>query len=239
MSGRSVQSGNPHKAFTLIELLVVTAIIAILAALLLPALAGAKSKARSVVCLNNQRQWGLGFSIFIEDNDDQFPFEGMEIVPVNSLAMRTAWYNAVPPVIDVPALGDMPEQPVPGSRSIFSCPAAVRRNVNPTPFAPYFMVGFNGRLDPNTALRPSRSAVARPRDTILMAESTEGRTPSVTGLVAPARHEQRGVFAFVDGHAGFIRTNDYTRTPAENDDSMIEWSMERKAYWYPFSGAPP
>ena len=61
-----------HTAFTLIELLIVIAIIAILAALLLPALARAKQKGQESTCLSNLRQIGLGFSIYLNDNNDHF-----------------------------------------------------------------------------------------------------------------------------------------------------------------------
>jgi prepilin-type N-terminal cleavage/methylation domain-containing protein len=220
-----------ERAFTLMELLVVIAIIAILVALLVPALAGAKSKARGIVCLNNERHWGLGFSIYAEDNEDQFPWEGLDLPTI--LPIAAAWYNAVPPLIDVPALIDTAEPITSSTRSIFSCPAAGKIANGG------FMVGFNGRLDPNTAPRPGRAAVTSPHNTVLMAENTGGTAPFVSGLVAPARHERRGVFAFVDGYAGFVRTNDYTRTAAEDADSVMEWLSPRQVYWYPFSGAPP
>jgi prepilin-type N-terminal cleavage/methylation domain-containing protein len=62
-----------RRAFTFIELLVVISIIAILAALLFPALAGGKKKAWQTKCASNLRQMGVAIELYAGDNKDSLP----------------------------------------------------------------------------------------------------------------------------------------------------------------------
>jgi prepilin-type processing-associated H-X9-DG protein/prepilin-type N-terminal cleavage/methylation domain-containing protein len=70
--GRSFPAGRA--AFTLIELLVVVCVIAILAAMLLPALARAKGRAKSIQCVSNLRQLDLAAQIYTGDNAESYPY---------------------------------------------------------------------------------------------------------------------------------------------------------------------
>jgi len=64
-----------NRAFTLVEMLVVIAIIAILAALFLPTLAGGKKRAQRIQCISNLKQIGTAFQIFAHDHQDKFPMQ--------------------------------------------------------------------------------------------------------------------------------------------------------------------
>jgi prepilin-type N-terminal cleavage/methylation domain-containing protein len=105
------------RAFTLIELLVVIAIITILAALMFPALSGAKEHARRIGCLNNVRQFLLATRLYADDYEQWLPSgasdstnpDGVldDSVAVLSREVRTqlVFYAGNPKVLGCPSLG--------------------------------------------------------------------------------------------------------------------------------------
>jgi prepilin-type N-terminal cleavage/methylation domain-containing protein len=83
-----------RRGFSLVELLVVIAIIAVLLSILVPALSSVRSTARTVLCLSNQRQLGLAWSVYADDFAS-FAMPAAESPPNDAEADTVYWFGAV------------------------------------------------------------------------------------------------------------------------------------------------
>lgn len=156
----AVRSANPDRhAFTLIELLVVIAIIAILAAMLLPALAGAKERAKLVNCISNQRQIGVAFKLYADDNLTKFP-------PIGPNGAAFQFGGDDPHNIWDPPLWPATNRPLwiyTKSRQVYHCPAdRGLNNGDPTWSSWYFALGSSYRYNSNPWVTRTRYPLADP-----------------------------------------------------------------------------
>ena len=200
------------RGFTLIELLVVTAIIAILAALLLPVLSRAKAAARKTSCINNARQINLAMRMYADDHADAIR------ATTNGEAFYFTYKDSIQPYLS--RSGSQTNAPV------FVCPAddfdfddpvlksILWENVSGRGFhrqeysrhASYF---FNGGAPDEPDARMGGkpfSSVREPSRLVLEGE--------LSGVYSLSTHERKGgyqfnnarnVMSFVDGHVSFVR----------------------------------
>jgi len=91
------------KGFTLIELLVVIAIIAVLMAILMPALQRVKKQARAIICKNNLGQYGLASKMYLGDWEGNFPYSFQWLYKDGGTGCR--WHDASKNLNQNPDLG--------------------------------------------------------------------------------------------------------------------------------------
>ena len=221
-----------RSAFTLVELLVVVAIIAVMMALLLPALGRAREASRAVVCMSNLRQLGVAFVSYVSDNEERLP----GLSPYTQ-QLQEDWIHFFPfQDINTSAVARYLSKPV-GS-TVFRCPSddptnRYRQFGWGTYMYSYSMNYFLASVGPNWTLHGMHFlAIKHPPQTLLLYEEDETTIDDGLGTPAPdggvnllaVRHDPsrqpevlgnplasltvnanaRGNALFCDGHVEFV-----------------------------------
>lgn len=230
----SYATPQPAAAFTLVELLVVIATIAILAALLLPALGTAKTKAKRTTCLNNLGQINYAIQMYAGDNGDLLPMITNTTTSYSDSVSGTNlfMYFYKPLVMDYLGLRGAPS---PQDR-VFACPADTFYYENGPPaicktaslhdqldsyYSSYAYNGFGQSTNSLPALPAELaspapglfgwklSAITGPAKTILAAEMPAffpftWHDPERPTPTEFGFNNARNVVSFSDGHASYI-----------------------------------
>jgi len=250
-----MKPGSKH-AFTLTELLVVVPIAALLTTMLFAVSNDATQQLKAASCLNNMRQWGLGFMLYANDYNDYFPYDGLAYIPPCATGNTNAWYNVVPRYIGQTALCNLylaGTPPTPLTKSVWSCPSATNITVQPTLSNAYFMYSMSVcyHSQNNTSIEFRRNQATSPPNTILFCEEPEDSFSSTSGLYdTVTRHFGGSNFVFWDGHADWINFTNFCRSGNagcppplgniqwnESDQINGDWKAGVPYHWWPFMNA--
>jgi len=211
-----------ERAFTLIELLVVMAVIAILAALLLPAIARGREKANAISCLNNLRQWGIATHAYLTENNDFLPPEGS-----GNGNSSFGWYMDLPRVMGIPTYQELPWRTNPAvdpGRSIWICPSNMRRSNGTNLFHYCLNEHVNGTGAANR--RINIDSIPRPVATVWLFDNGKQAGVAQHNNVHTNLHRNGAQFVFIDGHAARFRNTEYwdfTGNKGRTDNPELLW----------------
>jgi prepilin-type N-terminal cleavage/methylation domain-containing protein/prepilin-type processing-associated H-X9-DG protein len=184
--------------FTLIELLVTIAIIAILAAMLLPALSSARKKAQAVHCQSNLRQLSVTTFLYCQDNNDYLPFAWYN----ETDASENNFFALLTPLlyhVEFDGYGDFESK-------VFTCPKRMTEPlVGPTPMRISYGMNANNSIDFPDPHTRRLAAVPNPAGTLLVADvAFTYNHVAIQRLDADQvgyKHDNRANIVFFDGHA--------------------------------------
>jgi prepilin-type N-terminal cleavage/methylation domain-containing protein/prepilin-type processing-associated H-X9-DG protein len=198
--------GNRRSGFTLIELLVVIAIIAVLAAILFPAFAAVKERSRQAACLNNLKQLGGGFRMYMDSWAGKFPGGGGhgDMTPGHWIWFNKWNYGESPIGIGDPFKPNYLMAPEKGglysfvkNRAIYVCPSDAR--AKRTNFG--LSYSLNSCLAEINGARILENQVMYPSKTVMLIDEGQGtwkETYNRQGQVI----DRQGPYPIVDGYFG-------------------------------------
>jgi prepilin-type N-terminal cleavage/methylation domain-containing protein len=220
---KGIKTQREGQAFTLIELLVVIAVIAILAALLLPALAKAKDKAAKIQCVNNNKQIGMAAMVYMHDANDCFPY-GNRVTSAKSVADPIGWPMLIGEYLGVLKKGNT-NQP-----QVYLCPSE-KGIATDAPFQLHFMGNRKILSDNEDRTRPLRGVdmIQGSATYWMVMEKGPGDMANINpgGLANPVlatwnsgggwpqyrRHNGGWTATAADGHADWLRGPPYRPGP--------------------------